>query len=191
MADNNKDLSYEQLIALEEIELTKTIQGIIKEKTLKKKIIDECFSNLLQNNNFYKNCILLTESITSCKHEKGSFEKKDFDKLFKSLKTNIEENKKKEENINIINENKINIEKKNEYKEINKINNYNENEDEEKEDVENLNEDDYAILQHRHLYEQLKKEYDAKGLKFDMEDYMELLQYAAEQEEEGEDEDIQ
>ena len=100
MADNNKDLSYEQLIALEEPELTKTVQGIYKNKTLKKEIIDKCFSNLLQNKNFHKNCILLTESIISCKHEKGSFNKKDFNKLFIYLKTNIEEYKKKEKENN-------------------------------------------------------------------------------------------
>ena len=57
--------------------------------------------------------------------------------------------------------------------------------------MDDLNEDDYTMLQHQHFYEQLKKEYDAKGLKFDIEDYMELLQNAAEQEEEeGENEDI-
>ena len=122
--------------------------------------------------------------------EKEKEKEKDKEIIKIDINNDIEENKKKEENINIINENKINIEKNNEYKDNNKINIYNENEDEEKEDLENLNEDDYAILQHQHLYEQLKKEYDAKGLKFDIEDYMELLQHATEQEEEGEEEDI-
>ena len=57
--------------------------------------------------------------------------------------------------------------------------------------LDELNEEDYTMMQHQQLYEQLKKEYDAKGLKFDIEDYMELLQHAAEQEEEeGENEDF-
>ena len=57
--------------------------------------------------------------------------------------------------------------------------------------MDELNEEDYTMMQHQQLYEQLKKEYDAKGVKFDIEDYMELLQHAAEQEEEeGENEDF-
>ena len=57
--------------------------------------------------------------------------------------------------------------------------------------IDELNEEDYTMMQHQQLYEQLKKEYDAKGVKFDIEDYMELLQHAAEQEEEeGENEDF-
>lgn len=57
-------------------------------------------------------------------------------------------------------------------------------------DLEDLNEEEYRMLYYRHLYEQLKKEYDKKGIKFDFEDYMEMLQQAAEQEEEGENEEI-
>ena len=57
--------------------------------------------------------------------------------------------------------------------------------------MDELNEEDYTMMQHQQLYEQLIKEYDAKGVKFDIEDYMELLQHAAEQEEEeGENEDF-
>ena len=57
--------------------------------------------------------------------------------------------------------------------------------------LDELNEEDYTMMQHQQLYDQLKKEYDAKGIKFDIEDYMELLQHAAEQEEEeGENEDF-
>ena len=53
-----------------------------------------------------------------------------------------------------------------------------------------MNEEDFTMMQHQQLYEQLKKDYDAKGIKFDIEDYMALLQHAAEQEEEGELDDI-
>ena len=49
--------------------------------------------------------------------------------------------------------------------------------------------DDYTMLQHQQFYEHLKKQYEAKGLKFDMEDYMLFLQNAAELEEEEEKEE--
>ena len=90
-----------------------------------------------------------------------------------------EEKDKKEENIQEKNE----IKEENKKEEIQKINNLKveeENEEKEEEEIENLNEDDYKMLQHQILYEQLKKEYEEEGKKFDIEDYMELLQNAAE-----------
>lgn len=66
---------------------------------------------------------------------------------------------------------------------------YNEGEGEEDEDdidLENLNEEEIKILQHQQLYEHLKKEYAAKGLKFDIDDYMAWYEHEAEQEEEDE-----
>ena len=94
-----------------------------------------------------------------------------------------EEKDKKEENLKEKKE-KNEIKMDNKKEEIQKINNLKveeENEEkEEEEEIENLNEDDYKMLQHQILYEQLKKEYEEEGKKFDIEDYMELLQNAAE-----------
>ena len=109
-----------------------------------------------------------------------------------------EEIKKKEKDIKkeIKNKDKNNI--KEDEKKIPKNNNINNiniyKGDEEKDDevnLEDLNEDDIKMMQHQHLYEQLKKEFNEKGQKFDIEDYMELLQqYADQEEEEGENEEI-
>ena len=93
-----------------------------------------------------------------------------------------EEKDKKEENLKEKKE-KNEIKMDNKKEEIQKINNLKveeENEEKEEEEIENLNEDDYKMLQHQILYEQLKKEYEEEGKKFDIEDYMELLQNAAE-----------
>lgn len=57
-------------------------------------------------------------------------------------------------------------------------------------DLENLNEDEIRILQHQHLYEQLKKQYEEKGQKFDIEDYMEWYQQLVEQNGDEGEEDI-
>ena len=95
----------------------------------------------------------------------------------------IEEKKEDEKGKNMIKEDQNND---NNLPSLDKLNIYNEGE----EDLEDMNEDDFTMMQHQQLYEQLKKEYDAKGIKFDIEDYMELLQHAAEQEEEGENDDI-
>ena len=64
---------------------------------------------------------------------------------------------------------------------------YNEGEGEEDDDdidLENLNEEEIKMLQHQQLYEHLKKEYAAKGMKFDIDDYMAWYEHEAEQEEE-------
>ena len=109
-----------------------------------------------------------------------------------------EEIKKKEKDIKkeIKDKDKNNI--KEDEKKIPKNNNINNiniyKGDEEKDDevnLEDLNEDDIKMMQHQHLYEQLKKEFNEKGQKFDIEDYLELLQqYADQEEEEGENEEI-
>ena len=102
------------------------------------------------------------------------------------------ENEKKKEN-NRKDEKKGKKENKKEIKESSDKKDKNKDRDEREgeELIDEMNEDDYAMMQHQQLYEQLKKEYEAKGVKFDIEDYMELLQHAAEQEEEeGENEDI-
>ena len=54
--------------------------------------------------------------------------------------------------------------------------------------MENFDKDE-AIMQHRIYFEQLKKEYAARGLKFEMEDYLELLQNQELEEEEEEEYD--
>ena len=109
-----------------------------------------------------------------------------------------EEIKKKEKDIKkeIKDKDKNNI--KEDEKKIPKYNNINNiiiyKVDEEKDNevnLEDLNEDDIKMMQYQHLYEQLKKEFNEKGQKFDIEDYMELLQqYADQEEEEGENEEI-
>ena len=121
------------------------------------------------------------------KEEEKIKQKKDIVKKEKDLDL-IKNNEKNEKEI------KEDIKKKNK----DNINNLNvkeehdekEKEKEEEEDELELNEDEYRMLYYKQLYEQLKEEYDKKGIKFDFEDYMEMLQQAAEQEEEGENEDI-
>ena len=101
------------------------------------------------NNNFFKNNF---EKENINKNEKNK------DKIKKSINNN-----KKEEILNNINKknNRINLHEKEELKENDEIKNFDKNE---------------AIMQHRIYFEQLKKEYAARGLKFEMEDYLELLQ---------------
>ena len=111
-------------------------------------------------------------------------EKNKLEEIEEKIKVkDIEEKKEDEKGKNMIKEDQNND---NNLPSLDKLNIYNEGE----EDLEDMNEDDFTMMQHQQLYEQLKKEYDAKGIKFDIEDYMELLQHAAEQEEEGENDDI-
>ena len=183
-----------------------------KEKEKNNKIINTDINNIDNNKikqinnkiNYDDNKIMKYETEKEKENKKSEKEnkkenEKEIQKKNEDVKIEINnDNEDKEEKEIIIRENDINKNniivndknkdnKEKEEKEINKINYIaNEEEDDEREGLENLNEDDFAILQHQHLYEQLKKEYDAKGLKFDIEDYMELLQNAAEQEEEDE-----
>ena len=122
-------------------------------------------NNNLINNNFFKNNV----------------EKENKNNIYKSEKNKEKNNKeinnnKKEEKLNNINKknNKINLKEKDEVKES--------------EENENFDKDE-AILQHRIYFEQLKKEYAARGLKFEMEDYLELLQNQELEEEEEEEYD--
>ena len=111
-------------------------------------------------------------------------EKNKLEEIEEKIKVkDIEEKMEDEKGKNMIKEDQNND---NNLPSLDKLNIYNEGE----EDLEDMNEDDFTMMQHQQLYEQLKKEYDAKGIKFDIEDYMELLQHAAEQEEEGENDDI-
>ena len=103
---------------------------------------------------------------------------------------NNKNNNKSEQKDNIIN-NKINNKK--EENKIMKNNNINKKiekeEEKENEENENFDENEEAIIeQHKLLFEQLKKEYESKGLKFEMEDFLELLQNQGEFDEEEEDE---
>ena len=122
-------------------------------------------NNNLINNNFFKDNV----------------EKENKNNIYKSEKNKEKNNKeinnnKKEEKLNNINKknNKINLKEKDEVKES--------------EENENFDKDE-AILQHRIYFEQLKKEYAARGLKFEMEDYLELLQNQELEEEEEEEYD--
>lgn len=62
------------------------------------------------------------------------------------------------------------------------------NEEDENEESNNLHENE-IIAQHKLIYEQLKKEYEAKGLNFEIEDFYELIQNQVEFGEEEEEED--
>ena len=114
-------------------------------------------------------------------NEKGKNEEiikkeKDVKKEIKNKDNNIKEDEK-------------NIHKNNN---INNINIYKGGEEkDDEENLEDLNEDEIRMMQHQQFYEQLKKEFNEKGQKFDIEDYMELLQqFADQEEEEGENEEI-
>ena len=83
--------------------------------------------------------------------------KKEINKKVENKKIEI----KKEENIGMNNK---------------KLNLYEKEEEKEEEESENIDENDERILQHQMIFEQLKKQYEAKGMKFEMEDYLEMLQ---------------
>ena len=121
-------------------------------------------NNIHINNNFFKDNVEKENKNNKYKNDKN----KD--------KNNKEINNKKEEKLNNINKknNKINLKEKDEVKES--------------EEMENFDKDE-AIMQHRIYFEQLKKEYAARGLKFEMEDYLELLQNQELEEEEEEEYD--
>ena len=86
--------------------------------------------------------------------------------------------KKKEMNNNKINNKKEEIKKgkNNEILNNKKLNLMEKEEEKENEESENIDENDERMLQHQIIFEQLKRQYEAKGMKFDMEDYLELLQ---------------
>ena len=101
---------------------------------------------------------------------------------------NINSNKKdnkSDKKDNIMN-NKINNKK--EENKIIKNNNINKKIEKDEEN-ENIDQDEEAIIeQHKILFEQLQKDYAAKGIKFGIEDFYELLQNQAELDEEEEEE---
>ena len=121
-------------------------------------------NNIHINNNFFKDNVEKENKNNKYKNDKN----KD--------KNNKEINNKKEEKLNNINKknNKINLKEKDEVKESEKMENFDKDE---------------AIMQHRIYFEQLKKEYAARGLKFEMEEYLELLQNQELEEEEEEEYD--
>ena len=86
--------------------------------------------------------------------------------------------KKKEMNNNKFNNKKEEIKKgkNNEILNNKKLNLMEKEEEKENEESENIDENDERMLQHQIIFEQLKRQYEAKGMKFDMEDYLELLQ---------------
>ena len=89
---------------------------------------------------------------------------------------NINNSDKKENDINnkIINKKEEN--KKNDLERNKKLELFEKEEEKENDESDNLDENDEALLQHRMIFEQLKKEYAKKGLKFEMDDYLELLE---------------
>ena len=140
-----------------------------KEKDKEKK---EIILNLDDNNKLTfkkeENNIKKNNNLINNKFFKDNVEKENKNNIYKNEKNKEKNNKqinnnKKEEKLNNINKknNKINLKEKDEVKES--------------EENENFDKDE-AILQHRIYFEQLKKEYAARGLKFEMEDYLELLQ---------------
>ena len=182
---NNGDNNNNNKVNVE----NKNINIKINENIINEDKLDIKINNIKNKDKDKDNNIKQEKEIKEKEKEKNIIEKKDKEKEkdldlkknnIKNEKEIIEDNKKK----NIEKNNNINIKDKNEKNEKD-----NENENEEL-DLEDLNEEEYRMLYYRHLYEQLKKEYDKKGIKFDFEDYMEMLQQAAEQEEEGENEEI-
>ena len=127
-----------------------------------------------EENNVKKNNKQINNNINKEKIENNNINK-DNNKI--SIKENLfnnNNNKKVENNISENNK-KLNANQKEEEKE--------------NEESENLDEDDEAIIQqHKLLFEQLKKEYEAKGIKFELEDFYELLQRQGELAEEEEEE---
>ena len=176
----------EKEIKKDEIKPNEIKPNEIKPNEIKKNDIKQ--NEIKQNNNKQN------EDNQIAKNEKeinNKIEKKE--KIKEEDKNKIEEKDIKEKNgINISEKKKMEDKEENKKEDNENINNLKvdeEHEEKEDEDFDNLNDDDYAMLQHQRLYEQLKKEYEEKGIKFDIEDYMELLQHAAEQED-GENDDI-
>ena len=201
----NYKIADELFDKLNEVMITMESQkdnNIKKENKDKDKYKDEKINlNKINENKNEINVNVNSNNIIKNENDKKEKEKEK-EKGIKLNKNNEkgknEEIKKKEKDIKkeIKNKDKNNI--KEDEKKIPKNNNINNiniyKGDEEKDDevnLEDLNEDDIKMMQHQHLYEQLKKEFNEKGQKFDIEDYMELLQqYADQEEEEGENEEI-
>ena len=201
----NYKIADELFDKLNEVMITMESQkdnNIKKENKDKDKYKDEKINlNKINENKNEINVNVNSNNIIKNENDKKEKEKEK-EKGIKLNKNNEkgknEEIKKKEKDIKkeIKNKDKNNI--KEDEKKIPKNNNINNiniyKGDEEKDDevnLEDLNEDDIKMMQYQHLYEQLKKEFNEKGQKFDIEDYMELLQqYADQEEEEGENEEI-
>ena len=111
-------------------------------------------NNNIQYNNHINNNIIKKEK------EKDKSDKKK--ELINNKINNKKEEIKKEKNNEILNNKKLNLMEREEEKE--------------NEESENIDENDERILQHQIIFEQLKRQYEAKGMKFDMEDYLQLLQ---------------
>ena len=134
-------------------------------------------------------------------NQKIKEEKKDLKNNIKIInKENniIKQNENKEYDIekmkNKKNQNDIKDKNEKDKKGINEKSNniLNNNEDEEKDgelDIGNLEEEQMALLYHKKLYEQLKKQYEEKGEKFDIQDYMALYGQLEQEEEEDEGEE--
>jgi len=121
-------------------------------------------NNNIQYNNHINNNINKNEKENNI-NNKNKIDKNDkSDKKEETTNNKINNKKeeiKKEKNIDM-NNRKLNLAEKEEEKE--------------NEESENIDENDERMLQHQIIFEQLKKQYEAKGMKFDMEDYLELLQ---------------
>ena len=147
-----------------------------KEKKEIKLNLDDNNKNIFkkEDNNIKKNNKQINNNINKDKEENNNINKinnKNIDLKENLFKNNI--NNRKEENNILNNKNRINSNKKEE-----------ENDNEE---IDNLDENEEAkMLQYKLLFEQLKQQYEAKGMKFDWEDFYELLQN---QEELGEEEE--
>ena len=144
-----------------------------KEKEKEKEEGEDKKINLDKNNNYITPNEADKEEVAKSNNNNinVSGNKKDKDKDINEDKSNKKEdekkgsNKKKDNNLYIYNEGEG-------------------EEDDEDIDLENLNEEEIKMLQHQQLYEHLKKEYAAKGMKFDIDDYMAWYEHEAEQEEE-------
>ena len=149
-----------------------------EKKEIKLNLDDNNNKNIFkkEDNSIKKNKKQINNNINKDKMEDNNINKinnKNID-LKENLFKNNNNNKKEENNI-VNNKNKINSNKKEEEKE--------------NEEIDNLDENEEAILlQHKLLFEHLKQQYEAKGMKFELEDFYEFLQNQGELGEEEEEE---
>ena len=160
--DNNNKMIFkkeENINKKNNIQYNKNINNSNNNSSNKKNKNEMDFEDFInkKNNKSDKKKDKANNKINKKEENKKVENKKEINKKEENKKIEI----KKEENIGMNNK-KLNLNKKEEEKE--------------EEESENIDENDERILQHQMIFEQLKKQYEAKGMKFEMEDYLEMLQ---------------
>ena len=102
------NISYEDIMALKEPELTKTLKSL-KYKSQNLDVKDKCFNSLLNNNNIYNNYLYLFKLNKYYHFDKTTFDENNVEKIynkfkeiFDEYKEMVEKNKERESNINNI-----------------------------------------------------------------------------------------